>query len=68
MPFLGGTTTYDTTGIICPYCQSMHDWKTCPRIKRIEYWESGAVRAVEFHDYISAGSAIGFQLPASAAD
>lgn len=33
----------------CQYCGMVHAG-TCYRIKRIEYWENGAVRSIEFND------------------
>jgi hypothetical protein len=32
----------------CPHCGTIHDW-TCGRIRRVEYFEDGRIKAVEFH-------------------
>jgi hypothetical protein len=32
----------------CPHCGKVHQ-TTCPRIRRLEYFEDGRVKAVELH-------------------
>ena len=32
----------------CPHCGAIHK-ETCPRIRRIEYFADGQIKAVEFH-------------------
>lgn len=42
----------------CPYCGAGHvspGPNGCPRVKRVEYFENGTIKAVEFHpaaDYV----------------
>jgi len=34
----------------CVWCGGLHANTTCPRIKRIEYHEHGAIKSIEFHE------------------
>jgi hypothetical protein len=36
----------------CGHCGKWHNNSPCPRIKAIEYFESGVIRRVEYHDKI----------------
>lgn len=47
---MGDNSATIGNAIKCPHCGLFHD-ATCPRIKAIDYHESGAVKRVEFHNY-----------------
>lgn len=42
----------------CPHCGGIHQDRTCPRIKAVEYHPDGSIKRIEFHEPM-----IGFQLP-----
>lgn len=42
-------TTSSAIPQTCDYCGAHHLFTTCPRIRSIEYHESGAIKRVEFH-------------------
>jgi hypothetical protein len=39
--------TSANVGVLCPYCKMVHE-QVCPLVKAFEYYETGALKRVEF--------------------